>query len=114
MPDLGAAISYLVLAEGTPVYARDGDTPLATVRRVLADDAADIFDGLVLAGLGGADRFVDAPETGRLYERGVVLDLAEDEVRALPEHTPSPIVRRIDPDTLGGGPGTPARRAERG
>jgi hypothetical protein len=110
MPDLGAPISYLVLAEGTPVYASDGTTKVATVRRVLADEAADIFDGIVLA-VDGPDRFVDAPEAGRLYERGVVLGLTAAEARALPEHTASPLVERIDPDTLGGsGSGTPARR----
>jgi hypothetical protein len=110
MPDLGDPISYLVLAEGTPVYASDGTTQVATVRRVLADTAADIFDGIVLA-VDGPDRFVDAPETGRLYERGVVLSITAAEANALPEHTPSPSYQRIDPDTLGGsGSGTTARR----
>jgi len=108
MPDLGDPISYLVLAEGTPVYASDGETEVGRVRHVLADEASDIFDGLVLSGLGGADRFVDAPEAGRLYERGVVLALTAAEARALPEHTPSPVVRRVDPRDLGGGGGPTA------
>jgi hypothetical protein len=112
MPDLGDPIAYLVLEEGTPVYASDEATQVATVRRVLADTAADIFDGIVLSGMGGADRFVDAPEVGRIYERGVVLSLTAEQAAALPEHTPSPVTRRIDPDELGGGAtGTPARPA---
>jgi hypothetical protein len=102
MPDLGAPISYLVLAEGTPVYASDGTTKVATVRRVLADEAADIFDGIVLA-VDGPDRFVDAPEVARIHERGVILSLTAEQAAGLPEHTPSPLVERLDPRTIGRG-----------
>jgi hypothetical protein len=101
MADLGDPIAYLVLEPGTPVYASDG-TRVATVRTVLADTAADIFDGLVLAG-DGPDRFVDAPEVARIHERGVLLSLTAAQAAALPEHTPSPLVERLDPRTIGGG-----------
>ena len=47
MDDKGAPISYMVLAEDTPVYSADG-VGLGKVKRVLADTEADIFDGLIL------------------------------------------------------------------
>ncbi len=108
MDDLGDPIAYLVLEPGTPVYSSDG-VQVATVRRVLADGASDIFDGLVLAG-DGPDRFVDAPEVARIHERGVLLSLTAEQAAALPEHTAPPIVERIDPRSIGdGGTGAPAR-----
>ncbi len=95
MEDLGDPIAYLVLEPGTPVYSSDG-ARVATVRTVLADTAADIFDGLVLAG-DGKDRFVDAPEVARIHERGVLLSITAEQAAALPEHTASPLVERVDP-----------------
>ena len=107
MDDLGDPIAYLVLEEGTAVYSSDGER-VATVRRVLADTAADIFDGLVLAG-DGPDRFVDAPEVARIHERGVILSLTAEQAAALPEHSAAPVVERIDPRSIGGeGTGAPA------
>ena len=104
MSDAGAPISYLVLAEGTPVVARDG-TEAGTVKRVLADEGADIFDELVLDTPGG-DRFVDADHAGELFERQVVLDLSGEELEHLPEATANPATVGLDPDDLGDdGPG---------
>ena len=44
--DRGAPIAYTVLAEGTPVHASDG-SEVGTVKRVLADEGTDIFDGII-------------------------------------------------------------------
>ena len=84
----GAPIAYMVLAEGTRVEGNDGGE-VGTVKRVLADEAADIFDGLILETPDG-DRFVDAPHVGDLYERLVVLDISARDASRLPEPTASP------------------------
>ena len=84
----GEPISYMVVAEGTRVEDRDG-VEIGKVKRVLADSAANIFDGLILDTSRG-DRFVDAPQVGDLYERLVVLDMTATEAEGLPEPTPSP------------------------
>lgn len=85
MEDLGAPISYLVLKRGATVYSREGER-LGRVVRVSRDRKSHIFDGIVFdttAGPGG-HRFVDAPEVGEIYERGVVLTIGAGEVEALP------------------------------
>ena len=102
--DRGAPIAYMVLAEGTPVHSADG-VPIGKVKHVLADTAADVFDGIVLDTDEG-DRFVDAPEVGDLYERLVLLTIRADEAAKLPEHTPSPAVVGLDADTIAGGGST--------
>ena len=98
MEDLGAPIAYLALQEGTPAFARDGER-IGAVAHVLAAEDADIFDGLVIhAGVGfGGLRFVDAPLIEELYERGVVLDLAAEDVKGLPEPSENPATVRVDP-----------------
>ena len=98
--DHGAPIAYMVLAEGTPVQGRDGEE-VGTVKRVLADSGADIFDGLILDTPDG-DRFVDAPQVGDLYERLVVLEMTAGEAKRLPEPTASPAAGDIAPDDIAG------------
>lgn len=98
--DHGPKVAYTVVAEGTPVLASDG-TQVGTVRRVLADEASNIFDGLTLDTDRG-ERFVDAPEVAELYERAVVLALSPDDARRLPEHRPAPAVVDVDPGDLAG------------
>ena len=98
--DRGAPIAYMVLEEGTPVRASDG-TEVGTVRRVLADDGTDVFDGIVVQ-TGDGERFVDAPEVAELYERLVVLTIDGEQAGKLPEHTPAPAVIDVDPDTIAG------------
>ena len=98
--DHGAPIAYTVLAEGTPVLAADG-TEVGTVKRVLADAGADIFDGIAFDGEGG-ERFVDAPEVDALYERAVVLRITAEQARELPEHSASPAVIDVAPDDIAG------------
>lgn len=84
--DDGHAISYKVLAPGTPVVASDG-VRVGTVREVLENVAEHIFDGLVVDTPDG-QRFVDAPEIARIAERRVTLTLDGAAVAALPEQDP--------------------------
>ncbi len=92
--DRGDPISYLVLAEGTPVLSSDG-VEIGKVQRVLADEGSDVFDGLILDTPDG-ERFVDAIHAGELFERAVVLDLTGEQTGHLPEPTPSPAVVDVD------------------
>lgn len=88
MEDLGERTSYLTLGRGVPVYSSDGER-LGRVVRVLREAKADMFDGIVFdttAGPGG-HKFVDAPEVGDLYERGVVLKINAAEAAKLPKPT---------------------------
>jgi len=90
--DLGAPVSYLVLADGTPVFDRSGDR-VGTVEHVLADAEADVFDGLVISG----PRFVDAPEVAEIHERGVLLGIDSRQAESLPEPSENPAALRVDP-----------------
>jgi hypothetical protein len=89
MEDLGHPVSYLVAKRGIPVFSSDGQK-LGRVIEVSAAPEANMFDGIVFdttRGPGGK-RFVDAPEVGQIYERGVVLKIAAGEVGALPKRRP--------------------------
>lgn len=95
MEDLGAPIAYLVLQPGTHVYDAAGER-IGNVEHVLADDATDVFDGIVVdtrTGPGGL-RFADADQVDELYERGVVLKVGAD---ALHDPAPGPGVIDVDP-----------------
>jgi hypothetical protein len=86
MDDLGAPLSYLVLQKGVSVYSSDGQR-LGQVVKVLSAPEANMFDGIIFdtkAGPGG-HRFVDAPEVGGIYERGVVLKIDAVEAESLPK-----------------------------
>ena len=68
-----------------PVYSSDGEN-LGRVVRVLSAPNLDMFDGVIFdttAGPGG-HRFVDAPEVGEIFERGVVLKIDAAEAAKLP------------------------------
>jgi hypothetical protein len=95
MDDLGGPISYLVLARNVPVFTAAG-REIGRVKRVLVVREKDIFDGIVIRTDDG-DRFVDAPEVSRIYERGVVLSIGDDEARRLPRPGENPAALRIDP-----------------
>jgi hypothetical protein len=82
--DDGHAVSWQVLAKGTPVRAADG-TEVGRVRRVLGTGREHLFDGIEVDLAGGGRRFVDAPEVARLAERAVTLTISAEEVDALPE-----------------------------
>ena len=85
MENLGEPTSYLAVAKGVPVFSSDGEN-LGRVVRVLSAPNLDMFDGVIFdttAGPGG-HRFVDAPEVGEIYERGVVLKIDAAEAASLP------------------------------
>jgi uncharacterized protein YrrD len=97
--DLGPPGSYMTLAEGVPVYSRDGER-LGEVEHVLAEPDKDIFDGVVFDArpLLGGHRFVDAPEVEGIHERGVVLAVDAAEAERLPEPSENPATMAADPD----------------
>ena len=93
MADFGEPRSYLEIDEGVAVITSDGEG-LGALEHVLADDATDIFDGIVVdtsAGPGG-HRFVDAPDVAEFHERAVVLKLSAAEAAELHEPSDSPAV----------------------
>jgi PRC-barrel domain len=98
--DHGAPIAYAVLAEGTPVRSSDG-AEVGTVKRVLADEGADVFDGIVVDTDEG-ERFVDAPVVADLYERLVVLTIGAEQARGLPEPSAGPAVVDVSADDVAG------------
>jgi hypothetical protein len=84
--DDGHAVSYKVLARGTPVWSADG-AEVGTVREVLENEREHLFDGIVVETSGGR-RFVDAPEIARIAERRVTLTIDAAAVPELPERDP--------------------------
>jgi hypothetical protein len=89
MEDLGHPVSYLVAKRGIPVFSSEGEK-LGRVVKVLAAPEAHMFDGILFATSWGPTgrRFVDAPEVGEIYERGVILKLSASEVGSLPRRRP--------------------------
>ena len=100
MAELGHQIAYTLVDEGLPVVASDG-TEVGTVKRVLHDEASDIFDGITVD-TGDGERFVDAHQVEGLYERGVVLTLSGADAASLPEHEAAPAVVEVSPDEVAG------------
>jgi hypothetical protein len=94
----GAPISYLTLAEGTPVVTSDGRR-IGTVHHVLAVPEDDIFDGLIVDTADGM-RFVDAPLVDTIYEREVRLGIDSDAARTLPEPSENPAALEATPDDI--------------
>jgi hypothetical protein len=94
----GERIAYTALARGTPVYSSDGDL-VGHVKRVMAVPEKDIFDGLILSTAAG-ERFVDAPETGEMWENAVLLKIDAEEARRLPDPGGNPAVMSVGPDEV--------------
>ena len=84
--DEGHAVSYKVLARGTPVWTADG-VEIGTVREVLENEREHLFDGIVVETADGR-RFVDAPEVARIAERRVTLAIDAAAAASLPERDP--------------------------
>lgn len=101
MEDLGQPSSYLTIKAGTPVYSSDGKS-LGEVECVLAEPEVDVFDGFVIdtSILPGGHRFVDAPEVGEIYERGVLLRLDAAAAERLPEPSPNPAALEVGPEDM--------------
>src|SRR4051794_24629964 len=76
--DLGQAIAWTGLVEGTPVYDPDGRR-IGVVEWVEAP--MDIFEGVVIhtRPLPGRHRFARHDQIAELRERGVVLSVGADE-----------------------------------
>ncbi|MGH2927172.1 MAG: PRC-barrel domain-containing protein [Solirubrobacteraceae bacterium] len=108
--DLGLPISYEVLAKGTPVLSAEG-TEIGTVHHVLADESADVFDGIVVSEGAGGHRFADADDVQSIHERGVVLRLDADACSRLPRPSANPAVLRDDPADSSRGLSDKLRRA---
>lgn len=96
--ELGPSVSYEVLETGTPVFSSDGEQ-IGTVAHVLAVEAEDVFDGIVIAEHRGSHghRFADADEIAEIHTDGVVLALDRQACERLPEPTANPAVMRDDP-----------------
>lgn len=96
--DLGPQISYQVLAMGTKVLSSDG-AEIGTVAHVLAVEAEDVFDGIVVAvdGGPGEHRFADADDIQEIHERAVLLKLDRERCAELPQPSANPAVMRDDP-----------------
>ena len=93
MADHGQPRSYLDIDEGVDVITSDGQR-VGKLEHVLADEASDIFDGIVVdtsAGPGG-HRFVDAPDVAEFRERAVLLRISGAEAEDLPEPSENPAV----------------------
>jgi hypothetical protein len=101
MDDLGPPSSYLAVRKGVPVFSSDGEE-LGRLDEVLKDAKADMFDGVIFDGrLGpGGLRFVDAPEVGEIYERGVVLKIDAATAGKLPPPGANPATMEVDADDL--------------
>jgi hypothetical protein len=82
MEDLGHPTSYMAVAKGIPVLTVEG-RKFGRVRKVLDVPVKNIFDGIIVVTEDG-DRFLDAPEVDRLYERGVLTTLTDEQAAALP------------------------------
>jgi uncharacterized protein YrrD len=96
--EVGQPISYRALEMGTPVYSADGEK-IGTVGHVLAVEAEDVFDGIVISEhvFSAGHRFADADEIAQIGEHGVILKLNREECRSLPEPSANPAVMRDDP-----------------
>jgi hypothetical protein len=101
MEDLGQPSSYLVLADGVPVYSSDGKE-LGRVEHVLDVPEDDLFDGFVIdtSVLAGGHRFVDATQVDEIYERGVVLTVDAAAAESLPKPSANPGEVDIGPDDV--------------
>ncbi|HVO53916.1 MAG TPA: PRC-barrel domain-containing protein [Solirubrobacterales bacterium] len=105
MDDLGERSSYLVVAKGVPVFSSDGEE-IGRVVEVLADAKDDMFDGIIFdaSAASRGHRFVDAPEVGEIYERGVILKIDAGEAAKLGKPGKNPALLEVSPDDVAGEP----------
>jgi uncharacterized protein YrrD len=79
-------VSWLMIEPGWAVEAKDGKE-VGTVREVLGDDGADIFDGLAVShGVLHRSRYVPAESVGEITEGRVALTLSSDEFERLGDY----------------------------
>lgn len=81
MQDLGGPVAYTGIADGTPVFDRNGKR-IGVVEHVMADLKLDIFHGLIIhtTPLPGRHTYADADQVADMYERGVVLSVGRDKL----------------------------------
>ena len=96
--EFGEPISWKVLEPKTPVYAQGGEA-VGVVRRVMALEEEDIFDGLVIHTHDG-ERFVAAENVSAIREHAVALSLDSGGVSALERPQPGPAAMEVDDETL--------------
>jgi hypothetical protein len=82
--DLGAPVAHLGLADGVPVYDRDGRR-VGVVDRVMTEGPAGIFEGIVIhtLPLPGRHLYAGHEQIAELRERGVVLSVSADDLHGL-------------------------------
>lgn len=101
MADLGDPIAYLALREGTPVLSSDGEE-VGRVAHVLADEADDIFEGIVVdeSVLPGGHRYADEEVIEAIHEHGVLLKIDRAAAERLPKPTAAPASVELGADDL--------------
>jgi uncharacterized protein YrrD len=78
-------VSWLVVEPGWKVETSDGKE-VGTVREVIADEGADIFDGLaVTSGVLKRPRYVPSEKVGEITEGHISLTMTADEFERLDE-----------------------------
>ena len=82
-------VSWLVVEPGWTVEAGDGKE-VGTVREVLGDTEADIFDGLAVShGVLKRARYVPAESVGEITEGRVGLTVSSRDFKRLDEYQPT-------------------------
>jgi hypothetical protein len=88
---LGPPIAYPALEEGTAVYDRSGER-IGVVEHVMADEAHDIFEGVIVhtLPLPGRHLFADGEQIAELRERGLLLSVDREALRKPSENPAAP------------------------
>lgn len=91
------------------MFSSDG-IRVGTVSTVLADDADDIFEGIVISAASSeedlGERFVDAELVSSIFERGVELSIDAGLVDELPPPKDNSLAEEIGSRDIGGGRST--------
>jgi hypothetical protein len=82
--DLGAPVAHLGLADGVPVYDREGRR-VGVVDRVMTEEPGGIFEGIVIhtLPLPGRHLYAGHEQIAELRERGVVLSVDAGDLHEL-------------------------------
>jgi uncharacterized protein YrrD len=77
--ELGPPVAHLALADGTPVYDRDGNR-IGVVEHVM--DVGGIFEGVVIHThpLPGHHLYADPDQITEIRERGVMLSVGREDL----------------------------------
>jgi hypothetical protein len=88
MDDLGQPVSHLALRDGVPVYDRERKQ-VGVVDRVMSDEAAGIFEGLIIHTrpvIGARHLCASHEQIAELREHGVLLSVRRAELYELDEN----------------------------